>query len=67
MMKLDKQSIENLLVGAKITGAGGGGKMKWTRPLIKEVFEKGKNIVLVDPKEVLDDKIIIISSSISGG
>ncbi|MGB9778173.1 MAG: DUF917 domain-containing protein [Candidatus Bathyarchaeales archaeon] len=67
MLKLDEQQIEDLLVGAKILGTGGGGEIEWVRPLIQEVFDKGKEFVLVDPKEAPDDEIIVIAGRVGGG
>ncbi|MEM3730480.1 MAG: DUF917 domain-containing protein [Candidatus Bathyarchaeia archaeon] len=67
MIRLDKQQIEDLLVGAKILGTGGGGEIEWARPLINEVFEKNKEFVLVDPKEVPDDELVVIAGRLGGG
>jgi hypothetical protein len=67
MLKLDKQQIEDLLVGAKILGTGGGGEVEWVMPLIQEVFDKGKEFVLIDPKEVPDDGIVVIAGRVGGG
>jgi len=67
MLKLDKQQIEDLLVGAKILGTGGGGEIEWVRPLIEEVFDKGKEFVLVDPNEVPDDELVVMAARLGGG
>jgi len=67
MMKLDKQQIEDLLVGAKILATGGGGEIEWVRPLIQEVFDKGKEFILVDPKEAPHDELIVMAARLGGG
>lgn len=67
MLKLGKQQIEDLLVGAKILGTGGGGEVEWVMPLIQEVFDKGKEFVLIDPKEVSDDDMVVIAGRVGGG
>lgn len=67
MLKLDKQQVEDLLIGAKILGAGGGGEIEWARPLIQEVFDKDKKFVIVDPKEVPDDELVVIAGRLGGG
>lgn len=67
MRTLDRQDIEDLLVGAKIMGTGGGGEAEWAKPLIEEVYDHGKKFRLVDPRELSDSKIVVIVSRIGGG
>jgi len=66
-MKLDRQQIDDLLVGAKIMGTGGGGEVDWALPLIDEVYERGKEFVLCDPGKIADDELVVIVSEVGGG
>jgi len=66
-MKLDRQQVNDLLVGAKIMGTGGGGEVDWALPLIDEVCDRGKEFVLCDPNEVADDELVVIVSEVGGG
>jgi DUF917 family protein len=63
-MKLDRQQINDLLVGAKIMGTGGGGEVDWALPLINEVCDRGQEFVLCDPNEVADDELVVIVSEV---
>ena len=67
MKELSKQDIEDLLIGAKIMGTGGGGETEWARPLIQEVYENRKKFRLVDPNEIPDSEKVVIVSRIGGG
>jgi hypothetical protein len=67
LKELSKQDIEDLLVGAKIMGTGGGGETEWARPLIQEVYENKKKFRLVDPKEIPGSERVAIVSRIGGG
>jgi hypothetical protein len=64
---LDKQDIEDLLVGAKILGTGGGGETKFARPMIEEVYAKKKHFRLISLEEVPDDEIVMIVGTVGGG
>lgn len=52
---IDKQAIEEITLGASILATGGGGDpeigLLWTL----DTLEKGKDVVLVDPKDVPND------------
>ncbi|NIQ06266.1 MAG: DUF917 family protein, partial [Candidatus Korarchaeota archaeon] len=67
MRVLRKQEIEDLLVGAKILGCGGGGEIEWARPLIEEVYAKGKEFKLLDSNDLPDEEISIIVGAVGGG
>jgi len=64
---LDKQDIEDLLVGANILGTGGGGETKLARPMIEEVYARKKHFDLISLKEVPDDEIVMIVGTVGGG
>lgn len=66
-MELDEQQIEDLLVGAKILGTGGGGEIEWARPMARSVFDRGKKFVIIDPLEVPDDELVVIVGKVGGG
>jgi DUF917 family protein len=67
MIKLNREQIDDLIVGAKIFGTGGGGEVEGVIPLIQEVFDKGKDFVLIDPYEVPDNEICVIVGRVGGG
>ncbi|MFQ6126969.1 MAG: DUF917 domain-containing protein [Candidatus Heimdallarchaeota archaeon] len=67
MKELSKQEIEDLLQGAKVLGAGGGGEIEWARPMIEDVYSKGKTFSLVDPKDLPDDEYVAIVGLVGGG
>jgi len=67
MQTLSRQDVEDLLVGAKIMGTGGGGLVSWARPMIDEVFASGKEFRLMDPADLPDDKLTFIVATLGGG
>lgn len=67
MRVLTKQYMEDLLVGAEILGCGGGGDIEWGRQMVNEVYEKGKQFRIIDPKELPDDKLVFIVGAVGGG
>lgn len=64
---LGKKDVDDLLRATKILGTGGGGEMKWARPLVEEVYAKQKQFKLLDPKDVPDEEIVIIVGAVGGG
>lgn len=67
MKELSEQEIEDLLNGAKVLGAGGGGEIEWARPMIEEVYSAGKTFTLVDPKDLPDNEYVAIVGLVGGG
>jgi DUF917 family protein len=67
MKTLDEQDIEDLLVGAKILGVGGGGEIEWARPMVEEVYAKKRQFRLVDVEEVPNEEIVMIIGLVGGG
>jgi DUF917 family protein len=64
---LNKYDIEDLLIGAKILGTGGGGEPELARPLIDEVYAKKKQFKLASLEEIPNDKIAMIVGTVGGG
>jgi DUF917 family protein len=64
---LEKEDVENLLFAAKILGAGGGGQIEWSRPLIKQVYAKKKQFRLLDPNEIPNQEIVMLVGAVGGG
>lgn len=67
MIELTKKQLESLLVGAEILGCGGGGPPEWGAGLISHALNEGKRFCLVNPKEVPDDKLVVIVGRVGGG
>jgi DUF917 family protein len=67
MKTLDEQDVGDLLVGAKILGAGGGGETEWAKPMVEEVYAKGKQFKLIGLEEVPDEEIVMIVGAVGGG
>jgi len=67
LKELSKQNIEDLLVGAKIMGVGGGGESESARPLVQEIYRKKKTFKLIDPEEVPDSERVVIVGRMGGG
>ena len=67
MRSLTKQDVEDLVVGAKILGAGGGGEVAWAKPMIEEIYTKNKQFRLLSIEEIPEDEIVIIVGSVGGG
>jgi len=65
--ELKEQEIEDLMRGAKVLGAGGGGEIEWARPLIEEVYAAGKTFTLVNPKDLPDEEYVAIVGMVGGG
>ncbi len=58
MQRLTRQNLEDILLGAVILGAGGGGDIAEGRALIDTALAAGKTFDLVSMDEVPDDAII---------
>lgn len=55
---IDRQSIEEITLGASILATGGGGNPEIGRLWALKVLDEGKNIVLVDPEDIPDNIFI---------
>lgn len=58
MQTLTRQNLEDILLGAVILGAGGGGEIEEGRAMIKTALAAGKTFDLVNIDEVPDDAVI---------
>ena len=67
MKVLTKQEMEDLLIGTEIFGTGGGGPVEWGKELIEEVYKKGKEFRIIEPREVPDEDLVVVISRIGGG
>ena len=64
---LSEQEIEDFLDGAEILGTGGGGGREWANMMLQFMREKGKEIKIVDPKDVPEDALIVGAAGVGGG
>ena len=53
---LHKQEIEDIIKGATLLGAGGGGSAKTGLGLVEEIGE----VTLVEPEDVSDDSNVVV-------
>lgn len=58
MQRLTRQNLEDILLGAVILGAGGGGEIEEGRVMIEMALAAGKTFDLVSLDEVPDDALI---------
>ncbi len=63
MLKVNKQVIEDLAVGAAILGTGGGGDPYIGKLMAIQTIEKKGPIELLSPYEIPDDELIIPSAA----
>ncbi len=59
MIRLRKEDVENLALGAAVLGTGGGGDPYIGKLMAIQMLERGKDIVLVNPDDVDDDAFIV--------
>jgi DUF917 family protein len=52
LKKIDKQSLEVLMVGSQFLGSGGGGKIHILRQLVKDSFDDSFSVDLIDLNEI---------------
>ena len=65
--KLSYQDMQDLISGALILGCGGGGDPVMAQAMVEEVFSKGKEFSLLDPKELGPDDWVCILGHVGGG
>jgi len=65
--KLSYQDMQDLISGALILGCGGGGDPVMGHAMVEEVFSKGKEFSLLDPKELGLDDWVCILGHVGGG
>ena len=62
MKKMSKQDLQDLVYGATLLGAGGGGSPQPVGRMIDEMFEKKEFIEIVTPEEIPDSARIVVSA-----
>jgi len=67
MRILSEQDLEDLLVGARILGTGGGGEVEWAKPLVYEVFREGWEFKIMDISEIPRGELLAIVGAVGGG
>ncbi len=65
--RLSYQDMQDLISGAIILGCGGGGDPAMAQAMVDEVFSKGKEFSLLDPKELRPDDWVCILGHVGGG
>ena len=50
-----EEDFEDVIIGAKILGCGGGGEESLARVRINYILEKGLKVKVIDPKDVPDE------------
>ncbi len=53
---LQKQQVEDIIRGATLLGAGGGGSAKFSHKMIEEI----KDVVIVDPSDISDESTVVV-------
>ncbi len=62
MKVLSKSDMEDIIYGAAFLGAGGGGSTVQGLSLVDEISGEGRRVVLVDPSEVGDEELVVVSA-----
>ncbi|NHJ41074.1 MAG: DUF917 domain-containing protein [Asgard group archaeon] len=66
-MRLQKLiDFEDLIVGAKILGCGGGGEVSLAQIRVKYILENNLIVKIIDPKEIPDEALICVSGMVGG-
>jgi len=58
--------FEDLIIGAKILGCGGGGEESLARVRVKEILEQGYNVKIIQPKDIPNEALICVSGMVGG-
>jgi len=61
---LNKESLRNIVTGATLYGAGGGGSPKDGLDLVEKIFEVREGVKLVDPSEISDETYVAMIAGI---
>ena len=64
---LSRDEIEDFLIGAEILGTGGGGGVEWARMMLKYIWDRGKELRLIDPRDVPGDALVYGAAGVGGG
>lgn len=58
-MKLTREHLADLAVGAAFLGTGGGGDPYVGRMMVQQCLDEGCEVELIDPSELPDDSLVI--------
>ncbi|NHJ47421.1 MAG: DUF917 domain-containing protein [Asgard group archaeon] len=66
-LRFQKESdFEDLIIGAKILGCGGGGEDSLARTRVKYILDNSLSVNVIDPKDIPDDALICVSGMVGG-
>ncbi|MBN8919051.1 MAG: DUF917 domain-containing protein [Rhizobiales bacterium] len=60
---LDAEELDLLAIGAWILGTGGGGSPYASHLIVRQFYEEGGRIALLDPDELADDDVVAVVST----
>ncbi|HEC96245.1 MAG TPA: DUF917 domain-containing protein [Euryarchaeota archaeon] len=58
--ELHHKDLEDVIYGATLLGAGGGGSTSIGLSFISQIQKEGKSVVLVSPDEIKDDALVVV-------
>jgi DUF917 family protein len=61
-----EEDFEDVIIGAKILGCGGGGEASLARERINFILEQGLKVKVIDPKDVPDEAVLCVSGMVGG-
>lgn len=59
---LSYQDLNDMIYGAALLGAGGGGSITQGLRIIKEIVDSGKEVLMADPSEIRDEELAVVSA-----
>ncbi len=65
--KLSSQDLDDLIQGAIVLSAGGGGEPEYGEKMFGEALSAGKSFYLMEKEEVQDDQLFALVSYVGGG
>ncbi len=61
-----EEDFEDVIIGAKILGCGGGGEESLARERLNFILEQGLQVKIIDPKDVPDEAVLCVSGMVGG-
>ncbi len=61
-----EEDFEDVIIGAKILGCGGGGEESIARVRVNFILEHGMKVKVIDPKDVPDEAFLCVSGMVGG-
>ena len=61
-----EEDFEDVIIGAKILGCGGGGEESIARVRVNYILEHGMKVKVIDPKDVPDEAVLCVSGMVGG-